>query len=90
MSRYGYLEVFQRFPWTSRYRESTVVIKIDLHIFSPVSLIELGSLYASRKIILYSYDHYKNRLFKYIEKFTSKNWKFSDKKLIFFIFLLKT
>ena len=29
-------------------------------------------------------------LFKYIENFTSQNWKFSDKKiLIFFIFLLK-
>ena len=26
------------------------------------------------------------RLFKYIEKFTSKNWKFSDKKLCYFIF----
>ena len=25
MSRYGYLEVFQRVPWNSRYRESTVV-----------------------------------------------------------------
>ena len=24
MSRYGYLKVFQRVPWTSRYRESTV------------------------------------------------------------------
>ena len=33
----------------------------------------------------------KTRLFKYIENFTSKNWKFSDKKtLTFFIFLLKT
>ena len=33
----------------------------------------------------------KTRLFKYIEKFTSKNWKFSDiKTLIFFLFLLKT
>ena len=32
----------------------------------------------------------KTRLFKYIENFISKNWKFSDKKLIFFIFLLKT
>ena len=31
----------------------------------------------------------KTRLFKYIENFTFKNWKFSDKKtLIFFIFLL--
>ena len=30
----------------------------------------------------------KTRLFKYIENFISKNWKFSDKKL--FIFLLKT
>ena len=32
----------------------------------------------------------KTRLFKYIENFTSKNWKFSDRKLwYFFIFLLK-
>ena len=32
----------------------------------------------------------KTRLFKYIENFTSKNGKFSDKKtLIFFIFLPK-
>ena len=32
----------------------------------------------------------KTRLFKYIENFTSENWKFSDKKLwYFFIFLLK-
>ena len=26
----------------------------------------------------------KTRLFKYIENFTSKNWKFSDKKLLYF------
>ena len=33
----------------------------------------------------------KTRLFKNTEKFTTKKWKFSDKKtLIFFIFLLKT
>ena len=33
----------------------------------------------------------KTRLFKYIENFTTKNWKFSDKNSdIFFIFLLKT
>ena len=33
----------------------------------------------------------KTRLFKYIENFTFKNWKFSDKKtLIIFIILLKT
>ena len=31
----------------------------------------------------------KTRLLKYIDNFTSKNWKISDKKLIFFIFLLK-
>ena len=32
----------------------------------------------------------KTRLFKYIENFTTKNWKFSDKNSdIFFIFLLK-
>ena len=28
----------------------------------------------------------KTRLFKYIENFTSKNWKFSDKKLWYFSF----
>ena len=33
----------------------------------------------------------KTHLFKYIEQFTSKNWNFSDKKiLIFFLFLLQT
>ena len=33
----------------------------------------------------------KTRLFKYIENFTFKNWKFSDKKnQIIFIFLLKS
>ena len=34
----------------------------------------------------------KTRLFKYIENFTFKNWKFSDKKIshIFFTLLLKT
>ena len=32
----------------------------------------------------------KIRLFKYIENFTTKNRKFSDKKPLFFIFLLKT
>ena len=30
----------------------------------------------------------KTRLIKYIENFTTKNLKFSDKNLIFFIFLL--
>ena len=32
----------------------------------------------------------KKCLFKYIENFTTKNWKFSDKNSDFFIFLLKT
>ena len=33
----------------------------------------------------------KTRLFKYIENFTTKNWKLPDKNSdIFFIFLLKT
>ena len=33
----------------------------------------------------------KTRLFKYIENFTSKNWKFTDKNLSYFsYFLLKT
>ena len=37
------------------------------------------------------FDITKTRKFKYIENFTSKNWKFLDKKLwYFFIFLLKT
>ena len=45
--------------------------------------------------IMYRFVHClcitKTRLFKYIENFTSKNWKFSDiKTLIFFLFLLKT
>ena len=34
----------------------------------------------------------KTRPFKYIENFTTKNWKFSDKNsdIFFFIFLLRT
>ena len=32
----------------------------------------------------------KTRLFKYIENFTTKNWKFSDKKSDIFQILLKT
>ena len=32
----------------------------------------------------------KTRLFKYIENFTIKKGKFSDKNMVFFIFLLKT
>ena len=32
----------------------------------------------------------KTRLFKYIENFTTKNWKFSDKNFDIFLFLLKT
>ena len=32
----------------------------------------------------------KTYLFKYTENFTTKKWKFSDKNLIFFMFLLKT
>ena len=30
MSRYGYLEVFQRVPWASRSRESIVVVSVDV------------------------------------------------------------
>ena len=48
----------------------------------------LGCLVCSGGPILYIM---KTHLFKYIEKFTSKNWKFSDKKIWnFFIFLFKT
>ena len=38
MSKYGYLEVFQRVPSTSRYRESTVPVNdtvFELHVFWP-------------------------------------------------------
>ena len=43
------------------------------------------------EILFNNIDITKTRLFKYIENFTIKKWKFSDKKiLIFFIFLLKT
>ena len=31
----------------------------------------------------------RTRLFKYTENFAIKNWKFSDKKIYFFIFLVK-
>ena len=40
-----------------------------------------SSLYRSEILIT------KTRLFKYIENFTSKNWKFSDKKLWYFSYI---
>ena len=45
MSKYGYLEVFQRVPSTSRYRESTVFLS-DYHSDSQV--INL----ASRRVVM--------------------------------------
>ena len=40
------------------------------------------------RFIIYMYQKHvritKTRLFKYIENFISKNWKFSDEKLIYF------
>ena len=42
MSKYGYLEVFQRVPTTSRYRESTVFVPLEHVIFSIDNLDLLG------------------------------------------------
>ena len=41
-----------------------------------------------RILLLYNGKHIikKTRLFKYIENFTSKNWKFSDKKTLIFFY----
>ena len=48
---------------------------------------DTGFMWAVKKKKKKKY-HYQN---KYAENFTTKKWKFSDKKiLIFFIFLLKT
>ena len=38
----------------------------------------------------FCYDITKTCLFNYTENFTTKQWKFSDKKMIFLMFLLKT
>ena len=37
MSKYGYLEVFQRVPSTSRLRESTVLVSLTNYFFQCVS-----------------------------------------------------
>ena len=37
MSKYGYLEVLQRFPSTLRYQESTVVSKLNLSILKDIN-----------------------------------------------------
>ena len=49
-------------------------------------------VYITKFVVSINLIHYETRLFKYIENFSSKNLKFSDKKktVIFFIFLLKT
>ena len=55
-------------------------------VWSEFSLIA-GAFYSLRAIQSIT----KTSLFKYTENFTSKKWKFSDKKLwYFFILLLKT
>ena len=41
-------------------------------------------------LVVGAYIITKTRQFKYIESFTTKNWKFSDKNCDFFVFLLKT
>ena len=51
--------------------KNSVVVKVSV-IIVKVPVINQGTVIT------------KTCLFKYIENFTSKNWKFSDKKLIFF------
>ena len=52
MSGCGYLEVFQRVPWISRYRESIVFSVFDLfsiskgHLFSLFCFIKNGPMYS--------------------------------------------
>ena len=41
MSKYGYLEVFQRVPSTSRYRESTVIM---VYVLFKVMVLYVGYL----------------------------------------------
>ena len=43
-SKYGYLEVFQRVPSTSRYRESTVLAMSTKNLTDGYKIIYLGSM----------------------------------------------
>ena len=49
----------------------------------------MGPSFNEQKFVTVS-NIMKTSLFKYIENFTTKNWKFSDKNSDSFIFLLKT
>ena len=60
---------------------------IGLYEFKP----EKAIVVVLNFVVWIYYSITKTCLFKYVQNFTSKNWKFSDKKsLIFFLFLLKT
>ena len=72
-SRYGYPEVFQRVPWTSRYRESTYYFPHRAASSKPAFL---------RCIMHITKTH----LFKYTKNSTTKKWFFLDKNSdIFYI-----
>ena len=43
-SRYRYIEVFKRVPWTSRWWESTVLLCLDCHFLSSLASISLFPL----------------------------------------------
>ena len=65
-----------------------VILDLTVTVFSAYWLPIVNDRHATVDGVLYYIS--KTRLFKYIENFISKNWRFSDKKLrYFFIFLHK-
>ena len=44
MSKYGYLEVYKRVPWTSRYRESTIYSSEVNSFYFKTSLVKIANI----------------------------------------------
>ena len=70
---------------------NVVGIISSIGIFGLVIGYGLGSLVNNKYVTLAGKDITKTSLYKYIENFTTKKYKFLDKKTLrFFLFLLKT
>ena len=83
-----YLPAKENTPWTYLVESHALV---NFFLFQ-VQSTQLNKVHCLGYYAKYAKLHItKTRLFKYIKKFTSQNWKFSDKKLwYFFIFLPRT
>ena len=80
---YQTLAIYQQSPLTYHKTNQQMTGKV------PFVHIKQGLIFCSHfgylEIVCIKYQNItKTRLFKYIENFTSKNWKFSDKKIWYF------